>query len=144
MIRDLSSDNKASSSSHQGSMVAHFRPHTHPITNLTFDPSGTLLLSASSQGHTFHVYSLMENKVIYKLSRGITDAQVTDARFASDSLWCAVTTTKGTTHLYAINPYGGQPEIHGHAQSKVLNPKHNFLTTLDGWKHVSVRVGSWY
>lgn len=138
MIRDLSGDNKASSSSHQGNMVAHFRPHTHPITNLTFDPSGTLLLSASSQGHTFHVYSLMENKVIYKLSRGITDAQVTDARFASDSLWCAVTTTKGTTHLYAINPYGGQPEIHGHAQSKVLNPKHNFLTTLDGWKHVSV------
>ncbi|KAI7885502.1 hypothetical protein K492DRAFT_234049 [Lichtheimia hyalospora FSU 10163] len=133
MIRDLPNDKP----SHQGSIVAHFRPHTHPVTILTFNPSGTLLLSASSQGHTFHVYSLMDNKVIYKLSRGITDAQVTDARFTTDSLWCAVTTTKGTTHLYAINPYGGQPEIHGHAQSKVLNPKNHILTTLDGWKHVS-------
>jgi hypothetical protein len=28
--------------------------------------------------------------------------------FTSDSRWLAVSTKRGTTHLFAINPYGGK------------------------------------
>lgn len=110
------------------STVAHFRPHTHPISVLNFNPSGTLLLSASKQGHTFHVFSILTNTLtngnvshLYSLSRGFTDAQVEDCQFSSDSNWCAISTARGTSHVYAINPYGGKPEILGHVHSKVNN-----------------------
>ncbi|KAI8142845.1 hypothetical protein BJV82DRAFT_713945 [Fennellomyces sp. T-0311] len=111
------------------SIYAHFRSHHHTVTNLTFNPSGTLLLSASNQGHTFYIFSLVSGEQpvthIYTLSRGITDALVEDVRFSTDSLWCAVSTARGTTHLYAINPYGGSAEIPGHVQAKVINPKYH-------------------
>ncbi|KAI9316622.1 hypothetical protein BX666DRAFT_1945148 [Dichotomocladium elegans] len=109
------------------SAYAHFRAYKHPITKLIFNNAGTLLFSASNQGHVFHVYSLVESDgplLIYKLTRGITDALVSDVQFSPDSLWCAVSTVKGTTHIFAINPYGGQPDASAHAQSRVTNLKH--------------------
>lgn len=117
------------------STIAHFRPHTHPITCLTFNQAGTLLMSASKQGHTFHIFSILTNVTtignashLYSLSRGITDAQVEDCQFSIDSTWCAISTARGTTHVYAINPYGGKPEIAGHVHGKVNNPTfHPFM-----------------
>lgn len=111
------------------SIIAHFRPHTHPINCLTLNQAGTLLMSASKQGHTFHIFSILTNNStignashLYSLSRGITDAQVEDCQFSVDSTWCAISTARGTTHVYAINPYGGKPEIAGHVHGKVNNP----------------------
>ncbi|KAI9495760.1 hypothetical protein BDB00DRAFT_192295 [Zychaea mexicana] len=157
------SDCSSASSSQQGagwimirdlqkiqSVCTHFQAHTkHAITSLTFNPSGTLLLSASNQGHKFHVFSLASSSSwsppassswapttgelsvthLYSLSRGITDAQVDDVQFSTDSLWCAVSTARGTTHVYPINPYGGPTEIPGHVQGKVVNSKHHLYPT---------------
>jgi hypothetical protein len=119
------------------SVIAHFRPHTHAISCLTFNPAGTLLLSASKQGHTFHVFSILTSSTahvahLYSLSRGITDAQVVDCQFSVDSTWCAVSTARGTTHLYAINPYGDKPDINSHVHNKVSNkpqPLYNIKST---------------
>ena len=89
-------------------------------------------MSASKQGHTFHIFSILTNTAttgnashLYSLSRGITDAQVEDCQFSTDSTWCAISTARGTTHVYAINPYGGKPEISGHVHGKVNNPLHH-------------------
>lgn len=121
------------------SIIAHFRPHTHLISCLSFNPSGTLLLSASKQGHTFHIFSILTNILavgnvshLYSLSRGYTDAQVEDCQFSNDSNWCAISTARGTTHLYAINPYGGKPEISGHIHNKVnnRNRRHPFVSKI--------------
>ena len=117
------------------SVCVHFQANmqSHPITQLAFNSSGTLLLSATHQGHTFRVFSLVssfseavvESSVIhlYSLSRGITDAQVDDVHFSTDSLWCNVSTARGTAHVYPINPYGGSTEIASHVQGRVINPK---------------------
>ncbi|KAI9270875.1 hypothetical protein BY458DRAFT_539949 [Sporodiniella umbellata] len=122
-LPDLPTKNLSNASS-----IAHFRPHTHPVSCLNFNRSGTLLLSASKQGHTFHVFSVLTNTLsngnvshLYSLSRGFTDAQVEDCQFSIDSNWCAISTARGTSHVYAINPYGGKPEILGHVHSKVNN-----------------------
>ncbi|KAG0166346.1 hypothetical protein DFQ30_007310 [Apophysomyces sp. BC1015] len=111
------------------STIAHFRPHAHPVTCLTFNDAGTLLMSVSKQGHTFHIFSVLLNggglgnaSHTYSLSRGYTDAQVEDCQFSVDSMWCAVSTARGTTHVYAINPCGGKPEITGHVNGRVNNP----------------------
>lgn len=129
MIRDIAKLPTTPTRNMSLSTVAHFRPHSHPLSCLTFNAAGTLLLSASKQGHTFHIFGVLpSNNVVgnishlYSLARGYTDAQVEDCQFSADSMWCSVSTARGTTHVYAINPYGGKPEIMGHVVGKVNNP----------------------
>ena len=39
-------------------VVAHFRAHTSPLLVLEFDPSGTLLVTASVHGHSIHIFQI--------------------------------------------------------------------------------------
>jgi WD40 repeat protein len=71
-------------------IVAQFRAHTSPISALAFDPSGTLLVTASIYGHNLNVFRLvpststsgassgfegqMAHVHLYKLYRGVTNA----------------------------------------------------------------------
>ncbi|KAG2175203.1 hypothetical protein INT44_007691 [Umbelopsis vinacea] len=128
MVRDILKLPGSPSRNLSASVLAHYRPHSHPIQDLTFNSAGTLLMSVSNQGHTFHVFSILpsgthtgSNAHLYSLLRGYTDARVEDSKFSADSLWCAVSTARGTTHLYAINPDGGRPEILGHVRGKARN-----------------------
>jgi len=68
-------------------LVAHFVAHAmgHPVAAMSFDPSGTLLLTADSLGHSFHVFRLMVHPLscalgavhhLYTLFRGETSAKV--------------------------------------------------------------------
>ncbi|XP_073387126.1 autophagy-related protein 18h isoform X3 [Physcomitrium patens] len=121
-IRDIVSKN----------IVAQFRAHSSPLSALSFDPSGTLLVTASIYGHSLNVFRLMPLPSIaggngtgddlsttavhlYKLSRGITNAVIQDISFSCDSHWIAVSSSRGTNHLYAISPFGGivGPQTHG-------------------------------
>jgi hypothetical protein len=46
---------------------------------------------------------------------------VEDIVFNEDETWVAVTTSRGTTHLYAINPFGGTPDVGAHMYTGVVN-----------------------
>ncbi|CAO3639624.1 unnamed protein product [Cunninghamella blakesleeana] len=147
VIRDITKLPTSSKNANQLSFstVAHFKPHSHPIAILSFNTAGNLLMSVSKQGHTFHIFTMyptdrhLANAAhLYNLSRGYTDARVVDCQFSIDSTWCAVTTARGTTHMYTINPYGGKPEINAHVNGKINNlvnspfstKKNPFVTSL--------------
>lgn len=70
-------------------VVAHFRAHTSPLLMLEFDPSGTLLVTASIHGHNINVFQICPASGgarsgagagagaavhLYRLSRGMTPA----------------------------------------------------------------------
>jgi WD40 repeat protein len=67
-------------------LIVQFRAHTSPISALCFDPSGTLLVTASVHGQNMNVFRIipphgtseagqMGTYVhLYKLQRGITNA----------------------------------------------------------------------
>jgi len=68
-------------------LVAHFVAHANgqPISTLAFDPSGILLFTADSLGHSFHVFKVMSHPLscalgavhhLYTLHRGDTTAKV--------------------------------------------------------------------
>jgi len=57
---------------------------------------------------------------MYKLQRGVTNATIQDISFSEDSRWMAVSSTRGTTHIYAINPTGGLVNIHTHLRSSLI------------------------
>lgn len=72
-------------------VISQFRAHTSPISALCFDPSGTLLVTASVHGHNINVFRVMPSSIannsnsthydwtsshvhLYKLYRGMTSA----------------------------------------------------------------------
>ncbi|CAG8443758.1 952_t:CDS:10 [Cetraspora pellucida] len=117
----------------QSNIIIYFSPHTNPVGYLSFSPSGTFLLSTSVQGHQFHVFEIVGKrrrsrnnkslKHVYQLSRGYTNAIIGDGGvgWSDDSRWCAVTSGRGTIHLFAINPYGGPAHVPSHIAGWVNN-----------------------
>ena len=105
-------------------VVAHFRAHTSPLATLQFSPGGTLLATASVAGHSINVFSVVPPPAVggggdglgggggggsvaaghavwlYRLYRGVTPAAIRGIAFAPDAAWVAVSSGRGTTHLF--------------------------------------------
>ncbi|OQR90921.1 hypothetical protein ACHHYP_05144 [Achlya hypogyna] len=107
-----------------GTKLVQFKAHDSPITTLTFDPSGLLLVTSSKKGQTLHVHRLLgeDHVLLYKLQRGITYARIHHVCISSDAKWVAVTSLRGTTHVYAISPQGGLVDGHSHADVDYDDP----------------------
>ncbi|KAM0887805.1 hypothetical protein ACQ4PT_028753 [Festuca glaucescens] len=108
------------------SMIVQFRAHASPISALCFDPSGTLLVTASIHGRNINVFRIMPSVDgntsedgpngtcvhLYKLQRGITNAVIKDISFSDDSEWILISSSRGTSHFFAISPYSGSTSFH--------------------------------
>ncbi|XP_068644397.1 autophagy-related protein 18f-like isoform X2 [Aristolochia californica] len=102
-------------------VVAQFRAHSSHISALCFDPSGTLLVTASVQGHNINVFQIMPSPLgdssefdpsgsyvhLYRLQRGLTNAVIQDISFSDDSQWIMISSSRGTSHLFALSSSGG-------------------------------------
>ncbi|TNN80731.1 Breast carcinoma-amplified sequence 3 [Liparis tanakae] len=51
---------------------------------------------------------------------------VQDMCFSQDSRWVAVSTLRGTTHVFPVNPYGGAPCARTHMSPRVVNRMSRF------------------
>jgi hypothetical protein len=109
-----------------GRVISQFRAHTSPISALCFDPSGTLLVTASIHGNNINIFRIMPNFSrskgsngqdydwtsshvhLYKLHRGLTSAIIQDISFSHYSQWISIVSSKGTCHIYFISPFGGE------------------------------------
>ncbi|KAH7662200.1 WD40 repeat protein [Dioscorea alata] len=102
------------------SVMVQFRAHESPISALCFDPTGTLLVTASIRGHNINVFhiivpcpsgrSFRSDPVgtcthLYRLQRGITNAIIRGISFSNDNKWIIVNSSRGTSHLFAIPHY---------------------------------------
>ncbi|CAN6451150.1 unnamed protein product [Victoria cruziana] len=127
--------------------VSRFRAHTSPISALCFDPSGTLLVTASVHGNNINVFRIMplhvtddSNSVcydwsashvhLYKLHRGMTSAVIQDICFSSYSQWVAIVSSRGTCHIFVLSPFGGEISLCSHAYSDGSAP---FLDSPIPW-----------
>lgn len=52
--------------------------------------------------------------------------QVQDMCFSPDSRWVAISTLRGTTHVFPVNPYGGAPCARTHMSPRVVNRMSRF------------------
>jgi WD40 repeat protein len=111
-------------------IIAHFLAHQEPIYALEFNHSGRLLATADTLGQYFNIYLISPNpfkstraniKHIYSLYRGDTTSKVKDISFSYDSRWLAVSTKRGTTHIFPINSCGGQINSRTHSNPYVVN-----------------------
>ncbi|KAL7151322.1 hypothetical protein ABFS83_04G022900 [Erythranthe nasuta] len=108
-------------------VISQFRAHTSPISALCFDPSGTLLVTASVHGNNINIFRIMpchkcsgsgsgdwstSYAHLYKLYRGITSAVIQDICFSHYSQWIAIVSSKGTCHIFVLSPFGGDEGFH--------------------------------
>ncbi|XP_039962358.1 uncharacterized protein LOC120775993 [Bactrocera tryoni] len=116
-------------------IIAHFVAHAEAIVAMEFDNSGMLLLTADRRGHDFHVFRIQPHPAspslsavhhLYVLHRGDTSAKVQNITFSLDSRWVAVSTLRGTTHVFPITPYGGQMGVRTHTSLHVVNKLSRF------------------
>ncbi|GAM24327.1 hypothetical protein SAMD00019534_075020 [Acytostelium subglobosum LB1] len=124
-------------------------PHSQPISYLTFDPSGTLLFTSSTEGTKINVYQIIpfSNSLsvspqnhsldpthsfrhIYVLKRGITNASIQGISINDTSKWAALTTSRGTTHIYALNPLGGDVNIHTHISKNIKTKPRDYMSEI--------------
>ncbi|XP_011183414.2 uncharacterized protein LOC105212823 isoform X1 [Zeugodacus cucurbitae] len=116
-------------------IIAHFVAHAEAIVAMEFDNSGMLLLTADRRGHDFHVFRIQPHPAspnlaavhhLYVLHRGDTSAKVQNITFSLDSRWVAVSTLRGTTHVFPITPYGGPMGVRTHTSLHVVNKLSRF------------------
>ncbi|XP_027363430.1 autophagy-related protein 18g-like isoform X2 [Abrus precatorius] len=105
-------------------IISQFKAHSSPISALCFDPSGTLLVTASIYGNNINIFRIMPSSAhqgsgvpsydwssshvhLYRLHRGITPAMIQDICFSRFSQWIAIVSSKGTCHLFVMSPFGG-------------------------------------
>ncbi|CAA6671915.1 unnamed protein product [Spirodela intermedia] len=112
-------------------VVVQFRAHKSPISALSFDPTGILLVTASVHGHNINVFRVMPSASgsksrsdacgsythLYRLQRGFTNAVIQDISFSDDSQWIMISSSRGTSHLFSIssgsttNPYSNDAAV---------------------------------
>ncbi|XP_046803112.1 CAP-Gly domain-containing linker protein 1, partial [Lucilia cuprina] len=63
---------------------------------------------------------------LYILHRGDTSAKVQNITLTLDSRWVAVSTLRGTTHVFPITPYGGAMGVRTHTSLHVVNKLSRF------------------
>uniref|UniRef100_A0A1A9X247 BCAS3 domain-containing protein n=1 Tax=Glossina brevipalpis TaxID=37001 RepID=A0A1A9X247_9MUSC len=138
-LRDFSPTSGVPVSSNQGvgndPIIVHFIAHFEAIVAMEFDNSGMLLLTADRRGHQFNVFRIQPHPVgpslgavhhLYVLHRGDTTAKVQNVAFSLDSRWAAVSTLRGTTHVFPITPYGGPVGTRTHSSLHVVNKLSRF------------------
>ncbi|GAB2262596.1 hypothetical protein Droror1_Dr00003593 [Drosera rotundifolia] len=123
-------------------VVSQFRAHSSPISALCFDPSGTLLVTASAHGNSINVFRIMPSFIragsgtrghdwsssyahLYKLHRGLRAAVIQDICFSYSSQWVAIVSSKGTCHVFALSPFGGDvsfQNLNSEAKECLLTP----------------------
>lgn len=104
-----------------------------------------LLLTADKRGHNFHVFRIQPHPAgphlaavhhLYILHRGDTSAKIQHIAFSLDSRWVAVSSLRGTTHVFPITPYGGPAGVRTHGSLHVVNRLSRFHRsaglTVDG------------
>ncbi|VDM36490.1 unnamed protein product [Toxocara canis] len=115
-------------------VMAHFVAHSEPIGYLSFAPGGQMLLTSGQSSTYFHIFLLYPHpgspalgsvRHIYTLYRGTTPAKVLDSAFSMDGRWLALATNHGTTHLFAVCPYGGAVTMRTHG-GRIVNRESRF------------------
>lgn len=113
-------------------VLHHFRAHDAPLGIIKFDPSGLLLVTAAIDGRNINLFEVDPGvepgrstpaapKHLYKLVRGVTSSTIQDIAFSVDTRWVAVTSTRGTAHLYPINADGSPASVETHVPSPAMN-----------------------
>jgi len=92
-----------------------------PARSAALEETGLTSGAAGSGGFGFGDLDRKSATQVYDLHRGHTTAVVEGFDWARDGRWTALGTRNRTVHVFAVNPYGGPPDVKSHLEARVGN-----------------------
>ena len=128
---------------------------SQPAVRIEFSADGTSIGVALRDGHSTRIFKLKpspriaarSSKVntdeggeagyergtaprVYNLFRGLTSAVIESIVWAKDGQYIGVGTMNRTAHIYAINQYGGKPDLRSHLEGRIRNVETSVRTSF--------------
>lgn len=76
--------------------------HNNALTQISLNLEGTRLATTSDKGTLIRIFDTQSGEMIKELRRGADRAEIYSLAFSPDSMWIAVASDKGTTHIYGL------------------------------------------
>merc|ERR1712064_145758 len=93
--------------------------HESPVAAMATDYDGTLLATASDKGTILRVYNTAAEAQIQELRRGADRAEIHSLAFSPSGDFLAVSSDKGTVHIFAVKRPTASAPAQGNAKSSL-------------------------
>ncbi|TYI00392.1 hypothetical protein ES332_A11G131900v1 [Gossypium tomentosum] len=85
--------------------------HDSRIVCFALSQDGQLLATASSKGTLVRIFNTVDGSLLQEVRRGADRAEIYSLAFSSNAQWLAVSSDKGTVHVFSLKINGGSPGI---------------------------------
>ncbi|KAG8486152.1 hypothetical protein CXB51_019518 [Gossypium anomalum] len=104
--------------------------HDSRIACFALSQDGQLLATASTKGTLVRVYNTVDGSLLQEVRRGADRAEIYSLAFSSNAQWLAVSSDKGTVHVFGLKFNAGSP---GSVRSQSASePPHSSLSFIRG------------
>ncbi|CAN1219877.1 Autophagy-related protein 18a [Linum perenne] len=81
--------------------------HDSTLACMSMTQDGRLLATASSKGTLVRVFNTLDGSLLQEVRRGADRAEIYSLAFSSDAHWLAVSSDKGTVHVFGLKADSG-------------------------------------
>ncbi|EEF49867.1 WD-repeat protein, putative [Ricinus communis] len=81
--------------------------HESCIACMTLTQDGRFLATASTKGTLIRVFNTLDGSLLQEVRRGAEKAEIYNLAFSSNAQWLAVSSDKGTVHVFGIKVVSG-------------------------------------
>ncbi|XVF21927.1 hypothetical protein REPUB_Repub12eG0131100 [Reevesia pubescens] len=83
--------------------------HDSRIACFALTQDGQLLATASTKGTLVRIYNTLDGSLLQEVRRGADRAEIYSLAFSSNAQWLAVSSDKGTVHVFSLKINAGSP-----------------------------------
>ncbi|XP_050381853.1 autophagy-related protein 18a-like [Argentina anserina] len=129
---------------HYGSKRSKFiTAHCSPLACFALTKDGQFLATASCKGTLIRVFNTIDGTLLQEVRRGADRAEVYSLAFSSTAQWLAVSSDKGTVHVFSIKLDAGSLGNKGsHSTSEISGTNPSSVSSLSYFKAVLPRYFS--
>ncbi|KAG4174351.1 hypothetical protein ERO13_A11G115800v2 [Gossypium hirsutum] len=107
--------------------------HDSRIVCFALSQDGQLLATASSKGTLVRIFNTVDGSLLQEVRRGADRAEIYSLAFSSNAQWLAVSSDKGTVHVFSLKINGGSPGIdRSQSASDPVTSPHSSLSFIKG------------
>ncbi|KAL0347994.1 UNVERIFIED_CONTAM: Autophagy-related protein 18a [Sesamum angustifolium] len=98
------------------------KAHNSDVACFALSNDGRLLATASTKGTLVRVFDTSDGRLLQELRRGSEEAEIHSLCFSSDAEWLAVSSNKGTIHVFSLDTGSGSSVTDGsqEAEQKIV------------------------
>ncbi|MBA0804311.1 hypothetical protein Gohar_003900, partial [Gossypium harknessii] len=107
--------------------------HDSRIACFALSQDGQLLATASTKGTLVRIYNTIDGSLLQEVRRGADRAEIYSLAFSSNAQWLAVSSDKGTVHVFSLKISDGSPgTTQSRSTSESVVSSHSSLSFIRG------------